>query len=202
MNPTALGEANGHPLQHGIERIAVADLLDALGDRALAALLFVFAFPNVLPVPPGTSGLLGAPLLFLAAQMAFNMRAWLPAVIARRSMARQDYAALVRRIAPWLARAERLMKPRLTPLASGAMESVVGTVCLLLALVLVLPIPLGNMLPALAICLLALGILERDGLWVLAGFAAAAGAAALVSGVLWAIVKAALYVIRNAAGAG
>ena len=82
------------------------------------------------------------------------------------------------------------------------MESVVGTVCLLLALVLVLPIPLGNMLPALAICLLALGILERDGLWVLAGFAAAAGAAALVSGVLWAIVKAALYVIRNAAGAG
>lgn len=184
------------------ERIAVADLLDALGDRALAALLFVFAFPNVLPVPPGTSGVLGAPLLFLAAQMAFNMRAWLPAVIARRSMARQDYAALVRRIAPWLVRAERLMKPRLTPLASGAMESVVGTVCLLLALVLVLPIPLGNMLPALAICLLALGILERDGLWVLAGFAAAAGAAALVSGVLWAIVKAALYVIRNAAGAG
>ena len=83
------------------ERIAVADLLDALGDRALAALLFVFAIPNVLPMPPGTSGLLGAPLLFLAAQMAFNMRAWLPAVIARRSMARHDYAALVRRIAPW-----------------------------------------------------------------------------------------------------
>ena len=184
------------------ERIAVADLLDALGDRALAALLFVFAIPNVLPMPPGTSALLGAPLVFLAAQMALNLRAWLPSVIAARSMARSDFAGLVRRIAPWLVRAERLMKPRLTPLASGAMESVVGTVCLLLALVLVLPIPLGNMLPALAICLLALGILERDGLWVLAGFAAAAGAAALVSGVLWAIVKAALYVIRNAAGAG
>ena len=182
------------------ERIAVADLLDALGDRALAALLFVFAFPNVLPVPPGTSGVLGAPLLFLAAQMAFNMRAWLPAVIARRSMARQDYAALVRRIAPWLARAERLMKPRLTPLASGAMESVVGTVCLLLALVLVLPIPLGNMLPALAICLLAMGILERDGLWVLVGLAAAAAAAALVSGVVWAIAKAALYFVTGVLG--
>ncbi|MBS0443353.1 MAG: exopolysaccharide biosynthesis protein [Proteobacteria bacterium] len=182
------------------ERIAVADLLDALGDRALAALLFVFAFPNVLPVPPGTSGVLGAPLLFLAAQMAFNMRAWLPAVIARRSMARQDYAALVHRIAPWLARAERLMKPRLTPLASGAMESVVGTVCLLLALVLVLPVPLGNMLPALAICLLAMGILERDGLWVLVGLAAAAAAAALVSGVVWAIAKAALYFVTGVLG--
>lgn len=186
----------------GRARISVADLLDALGDRAIAAMLFVFAIPNVLPMPPGTSAILGAPLVFLAAQMAFNMRAWLPALIASRSMTREDYAALVRRVTPWLERAERLMKPRLTPLASGAMESVVGTVCLLMALVLFLPIPLGNMLPALAICLLAMGILERDGLWVLAGAATTLAAAALVSGVVWAIAKAALYFVRNVLGAG
>lgn len=179
------------------ERIAVADLLDALGDRALAALLFVFALPNVLPMPPGTSAFFGVPLVLLAAQMAFNMRAWLPSFIARRAMARQDYATLVRRIAPWLARAERLMRPRLTPLAIGGMESVVGAVCLLMAIVLLLPIPLGNMPPAFAICLLAMGILERDGVWVLAGLASAAVASALVSGVVWAIVKAAIYVFTR-----
>lgn len=179
------------------DRIAVADLLDALGDRAIAALLFAFAFPNVLPVPPGTSAILGAPLLFLAVQMAFNMKAWLPSVIAGRSMARSDFATMVRRIAPWLERAEKLMKPRLTPLAIGAMESVVGAVCLLMSLVLFLPIPLGNMLPALAICLLAMGILERDGLWVLAGMASAIGAGVLVSGVVWALVKAAIYFVTR-----
>lgn len=180
------------------ERIAVADLLDALGDRAIAALLFVFAFPNVLPVPPGTSAVLGAPLLFLAAQMALNMKAWLPAVIARRSLARSDFAGMVERVAPWLQRAETLMKPRLTPLAIGAMESVVGALCLLMSLVLFLPIPLGNMLPALAICLLAMGILERDGLWVLAGMATAIAAGVLVSGVVWALLKAALYFLAQA----
>jgi hypothetical protein len=179
------------------ERIAVADLLDALGDRAIAALLFVFAFPNVLPVPPGTSAILGAPLLFLAAQMALNMKAWLPGVIAHRSMARRDFANMVERVVPWLERAEKLMKPRLTPLAIGAMESVVGAVCLLMSLVLFLPIPLGNMLPALAVCLLAMGILERDGLWVLAGLGAAVAAAALVSGVVWAAVKAAIYFVTQ-----
>ena len=178
-------------------RISIGDLLAALGDRALAALLFVFAVPNVLPVPPGTSAILGAPLLFLAAQMAFNMKAWLPSVIARRSMARSDFATLVERISPWLERAEKLMKPRLTPLAVGAMESVVGAVCLLLAVAVFLPIPLGNMLPALAICLLAMGILERDGLWVLAGLAAAVAAGALVSGVVWAAVKAAIYFVTQ-----
>lgn len=179
------------------ERIAVGDLLDALGDRALAALLFVFALPNVLPMPPGTSAILGAPLLFLAAQMALNMKAWLPAVIARRSMARSDFSTMVRRASPWLQRAETLMKPRLTPLAIGAMESVVGAVCLVMAVAVFLPIPMGNMLPALAICLLAMGILERDGLWVLAGLGAAVAAGALVSGVVWAAVKAAIYFVTQ-----
>lgn len=60
------------------DRIAVGDLLQALGDRAIGALLFIFAFPNILPVPPGTSAVLGAPLVFLAAQLAFGMRPWLP----------------------------------------------------------------------------------------------------------------------------
>ena len=80
------------------------------------------------------------------------------------------------------------------------MEYAIGAVCLLLALVLVLPIPLGNMLPSLAICLLALGILERDGLWVLAGLATALVSAVLVSGVLYALFKAALYVFTQMLG--
>lgn len=180
------------------ERIAVSDLLTVLGDRALAALLFVFAVPNVLPVPPGTSAVLGAPLVFLAAQLAFGRRPWLPAVIARRTMTRGDFGALVQRIGPWLARAERLLRPRAMGLALPPMEYLVGLVCLLLSVVLVLPVPLGNMLPALAISLLALGVLERDGVWILAGLAAATVSAVVVSGVVFAMVKATLYFAAEA----
>jgi hypothetical protein len=179
------------------ERISVGDLLEALGDRALAALLFVFAVPNVLPVPPGTSTILGAPLVFLAAQLAFGRRPWLPALIARRTMTRADFAALVRRIGPSLERAERLLRPRAMGLALPPMEYLVGLVCLLLAVVLVLPVPLGNMLPALAISLLALGILERDGLWILAGLVTAVVSAVVVSGVVFAMVKAAVFFVTE-----
>ena len=77
------------------------------------------------------------------------------------------------------------------------MESVVGLVCLLRAIVLVLPIPLGNMSPALAISLMALGVLERDGLWVLAGMITAGFAIAIVSGVVFALVKAAVYLFTQ-----
>jgi hypothetical protein len=202
MTPPDSRPANSTPLSDLLlalgqdparERIAVGDLLAALGERAFGALIFIFAFPNVLPTPPGTSTLLGAPLVFLAAQLFLGWQPWLPGLVAQRSMSRADYVRLVGRIRPWLVRAERLLQPRWRGLTRSPMDHAIGFVCLVLALLLVLPIPLGNVLPALAISLLGLGLLERDGLWVLAGFVTAAAAAALVSGVVFALVKAAIY---------
>ncbi len=179
------------------KRIAVGDLLRALGDRALGALIFIFAVPNVIPVPPGVSTVLGAPLLFLSVQLMFGLRPWLPALVAKRSISREDLATLVRRVVPWLARAEKLLRPRVRVLAGPPAEYLVGLVCLLLACILVLPIPLGNALPALAISLMALGVLERDGLWVLGGLVAAVVSVAVVYGVVLAMAKAALYLLAR-----
>ena len=180
-----------------LERVSIQDLLDALGDRALGAVIFLFAFPNVLPLPPGTSFILGTPLVFLAAQLMLAQPPWLPHFIGKRSMAQPDFAALVARIVPWLVRAEKLLKPRLLMLTSGAMERVIGGLCLLMAILLALPIPLGNMLPALAISIMALGLLARDGAWVLTGLAVTAAASAVVSGVVLGLAQAGFYVLAR-----
>ncbi|MDP2017352.1 exopolysaccharide biosynthesis protein [Hydrogenophaga sp.] len=179
------------------ERISVGDLLTVLGDRAIGALMFFFAAPNILPVPPGVSTLLGAPLLFLSAQLMLGMRPWLPGIVTRRSLSRDDLATLVRRIVPWLAKAEKLLRPRVPVLARPPVEYLVGLVCLVLAALLMLPIPLGNTLPALAISLLALGVLERDGVWIAVGLFASVVAGSVVWGVLWAMIKAALYLLAR-----
>ena len=202
-------EASGPPLSSVLEqlaedgareRISVGDLLNALSDRALGALLFVFACPNALPALPGTSMILGAPLVLLAAQLAFKRKPWLPGFIARRSMARLDFQGLIARICPWLRRAETMLRPRASAWALPPMEYLVGLVCLLLAIVVLLPIPLGNMLPALAISMLALGILERDGIWVLAGMTVAFASLGVVSGVVWGFVTAGLYLLKSFLG--
>ncbi|MBB6253530.1 exopolysaccharide biosynthesis protein [Nitrospirillum iridis] len=184
----------------GRERVAIADLLTALSDRAVGALIFVFAVPNVLPTPPGTSAVLGLPLVFLTAQLALGRRPWLPRFIAGRSLARKDFAALMAKVAPWLAKAERMLKPRLGALTRPPAENAVGALCFLLALILFLPIPLGNMLPALAICLVALGVLERDGVWVLLGLGTAVAAVTVVWGVLLALLKSGLFLLEHALG--
>lgn len=178
-------------------RVSVGDIIAALHDRAIGALIFVFAMPNVLPMPPGTSAILGAPLLFLTAQLALGREPWLPKAIAGRSMDRAHFAAIVARIAPWIARAERLLKPRLVLLAQPPAEYLVGIACFLLAVVLFLPIPMGNIPTSIAICIFALAILQRDGVWVLVGFAASIAALVIVWGVLVALLRGGLFLLAR-----
>lgn len=179
-------------------RISVSDLLVAMEGRATGALLLLFALPNVLPTPPGTSGLLGLPLVYLSAQMMLGRLPWLPPFISNRSMSRDDFAQTISRATPLLARAERLLKPRLSFFVKDRAQNVIGAVCLLLAVILMLPIPLGNMLPAIAISLISLGVLERDGAWVLGGFAVATGSVFIVAGVIYAMARATVFLLVNA----
>lgn len=173
----------------GRERVSVADIFRAMGDRAFGALILIFALPNIIPTPPGTSALTGAPLVFLSAQLMLGQLPWLPKIIAERSMTRGDFASIVNRISPWLARGERMLRPRLGFLIYPPAEYIIGLLCLVLSTVLVLPVPLGNILPAIAICLFSFGILERDGLCVVLGSAMFVVSMTVVAGVLFALVK-------------
>lgn len=180
------------------ERVSITDLMRAMEARAVAALILFFSLPNALPAIPGTSAVLGLPLLYLCAQMMLGKLPWLPGLIADRSMTREDYSGLVRRVSPLLARAERLLVPRLLFITGDLGERVIGGFCLLLAVVLALPIPLGNMLPAIAISMMALGVLERDGIWVIGGALVGALSLVIVWGVVWALAKIAIFAILNA----
>src|SRR6218665_527071 len=124
------------------ERVSVGDLFERLGDRAFGALMLAFALPNIVPTPPGTSAITGTPLVFLSARLALGLKPWLPGFITRRSMARTDFALVVNRIAPWLSRAEGLLRPRLGFMTGRVADHLAGLPCFVLAVVLGLPIPL------------------------------------------------------------
>ena len=91
------------------------------------------------------------------------------------------------------------MKPRLVFVGQRPFVYLLGLMCLILSTILFLPIPLGNMLPALAVSIISLGLLARDGVWMLLGFVTGVGAI-VVWGVLWAIVFGALFVIGSVLG--
>lgn len=179
-------------------RISLADLVGAMDARAFGALLLIFAFPNAIPAIPGTSSILGLPLLFLSAQMMLGKPVWLPKVVSLRSMSRDDFANLVERVNPWLEWADRFTAPRLSFLGDPLAQKLIGAFCLILSIVLVLPVPLGNMLPGIAICLIALGVLERDGFWIGGGVVVGIAALLVAWGVVYAIAKTAWFLFVNA----
>jgi hypothetical protein len=185
------------------ETVAAVDVRDAMGDRAFGALMFFFAAPNTLPVNmPGVSVVLGLPMLFLALQLMIGLPVpWLPRFLLHKTFPRPGFARVLNHVVPWIRRAERLLRPRLTMLADGLFERVIGLACVVLAVVLILPIPFANTGPGIAICVLALALLERDGLATLLGLAIGTASIALAWGVILGIVTAVASFVRHLLGA-
>lgn len=172
------------------EDTTIGELVDSLGERAFGALMFIFAVPNVIPAPPGTSAILGLPLVILTWQvMVGRQTLWLPETVRKRRISREMLQNFVTRVTPIMARLERILKPRLGILVtSHVAERALGLVAFLLSVILFLPIPFGNIPPALAVSCIALGLAERDGLAVAVGYALGLGASALL-----ALVSKAIY---------
>lgn len=181
-------------------RVTVGSLFHTMGDRAHSALLILFALPNTLPGIPGTSAVMGIPLLYLTIQMTLGRDPWLPGFITNRSLARETLVRLLDRGIPWIERGETYLHPRLTVLTGPRAERLIGLLSVFLALSIMMPIPFGNMMPALAIILFALGLMEDDGAWVIGGLVTAVAALGLVVFVLWALIKSAIFVILGAFG--
>lgn len=173
--------------------LRVREMIDYFGHRAFGAVLFVFAVPNLLPLPPGSSTVLGLPLVVVAPQLALGVgRLWVPGALAERTVERGALARGFDRLLPALERIERLLAPRLKFMFGPVGDRVIGLTCFLLALVLILPIPLGNMLPAAAVSALALAITQRDGVMALIGYlltAASVAVLALSAGAVLAVLR-------------
>ena len=157
------------------DRISLHELLDLFEVRAFGFLVLVFALPNGIPAPiaPGLSAILGAPLLLLSGQMVLGFQhPWFPQKWLKRSYRRADIARMLRPAIPRLQKIERYLKPRLERIAGWRARRLIGIIVLWNAFLLSLPIPFGNLIPAWAIILAALGQIERDGLLVLSSLAA------------------------------
>jgi len=158
------------------DKITLGQIADAMADRAFGAFLVVFCLPNLIPLPPGASFILGLPLVFITFQMAFSYldRIWLPRRLHDYAFDNKAFSAMLDRFVPWMQKIEHLVTPRMWPERGRLCERFVGVFCLVLAVVVFLPIPLGNIGPSFAMALMGLGLTERDG--AVLGFGVVVGA--------------------------
>jgi hypothetical protein len=185
------------------ERLTLDEAIETLGDRGYGLAMLMLSLPMALPISaiPGVSTVFGVPLILIAAQLMLGRhRPWLPRWLGSKSFARADLARIMDKALPWLERCERLIRPRLGILVTFAAERVIGALSAFMALLMSLPIVLGNQPPAIAIALFSLALIGRDGLFVILGLATAVLSVFLVAAVLGAFVAGAWLTIHSLFG--
>lgn len=172
------------------DTVRLAEVLDVLGRRSFAGLLLVLAAPQVVPWPLGVSNVLAIPLVAVAAQMALGRRqVWLPRWLLQRPIPRRRLLRASGAMVPLLRRLERLVRPRATAVTGPAGQRLAGLACLVLTLALVVPVPVVSWLTAIALIVLAIGLIESDGIAVLVGVALGALAVALLLVSIFGLVR-------------
>jgi len=153
------------------ERLTVADIIAVLRDRAFALLVVLLGLPNCLPMPPPIPLVCGLLLLVIAVQIAAGMSSpWLPKRVLGQSIARSTVSRAVTRAVPLLRRLERWSRPRLSLFESALGMRGMGVLLLAMALALIVAPPFFGQIPlGLAVSLIGLGLVERDGVVVLVG---------------------------------
>lgn len=154
------------------ERVSLAELIADLDTRAYGFVLLLCTVPNLTPGPslPGFSTVFGLPAIAFAVQMILGRpQPWLPHRLARITVSRPRLERLIERALPLVDRADNLLRPRFSSLTHGPGRLWLGLSCLLQGVLLALPVPVFSMVPAFALMLLALGLIARDGAFVLLG---------------------------------
>lgn len=165
--------------------VSVGELVQTIGDDALASLMLVPALIMISPASgiPGLSTACATVVALAAIQLAIGRHTlWLPGFLANRRIARSK----LDKAAAWLQKPARFLDRvtgrRLAFLASRPFSIAPSLLCVLIALCVPFLelVPFSASIAGAAIAFIALGLVAGDGLSIILGFLATAGAATLV----------------------
>lgn len=154
------------------DKVSLGELMSALHERGFGLLMLIVVLPNCvpIPIPPGGSTIFSIPLLFLAVQMLIGMESpWLPKWLSERKIERKTLAKAVSKASPKLKKIEKMLKPRLSFAKTAFGEKIVGLFWLIFAVSIAVPLPMTNFLPGIGILLMSLGLLSKDGFFIIGG---------------------------------
>ncbi len=180
---TIAAQASNHNVGD-LRDVTVRDIIAAVGSRSYGALLLLLGVVSISPltVLPGANWFVAAITLLVALQMTFSARhLWLPSALLDVHIHRASVEDSVARLRPAAHTLDALLKPRLTVLVEKPSMNLAGLLCAVAALA-TFPlglVPLGPVVPGLAVSTIGLGLFFKDGLIVLVGALIVAGATAL-----------------------
>lgn len=155
--------------------LTLGALMERLEGRVYTLFLLLLSLPMCQPIPlPGLSTPFGVAIALLGLRFAFRQRPWLPRRFLSITLTAKFFPAVLRGGAKVLGTFEKLLHPRMASIFDHrAAQFLAGMVISLCGILLLLPLPVPgtNTLPAMTVILIAASFAERDGYClVAAGF--------------------------------
>lgn len=142
--------------------VNLQNLVHSLGDRSYGLLLLMLSIINLLPAANVIFGLTAAGVgLQLAAQRG---QPWLPKRILDIELSANTVRQFNQRLLPKIRSSEDWLKPRWPWTEAAWVGRLAGLTIFALGLIIALPLPFTNALPAVVSVFIALGLLYRDGM--------------------------------------
>lgn len=150
--------------------VSLGELSDGMKERAFGLLILLLALPCALPFVYGLPQLVALPMLVLTFQMARGRTSpWLPETLRKRRLSIKSLLgvlATTRKYAGWL---ERLAHPRFAAISSVSAQRIIGGLMLVPCVSILVPLPLTNTVPGIAMGLTAVGLIQRDAIFIIFG---------------------------------
>lgn len=155
--------------------VTLREMLNVIGREGMLLFCIILTLPFMVPVSiPGVSTVFGLIIGLVGVGIMTNHPPWLPDRILRKKFQADRLRSALEKGAVWIHRLGRISRPSIPVLTRGmGMARINGLVLIKGALLLMAPlglIPFSNTLPGLAILFLAVGVLQRDGRFVLLGY--------------------------------
>ncbi|GAA0652153.1 exopolysaccharide biosynthesis protein [Brevundimonas lenta] len=174
-------------------KLYLGELVNAFGERGIGALLlFLGLISALIGALPGTTTVIGLPILLIALQLVIRRdQLWMPAWVLRSSIDRGGYRTAISKVLKPLRKVERWSRPRYSPMTNEVGEVMIGLACTGLVVILMLPIIFANLVPSLIIAAFGFGLMQRDGAVIVVAWIGTI-AFALAAWLAWEVVSAAI----------
>ncbi len=158
-------------------KLYLGELIDAFGERGIGAMmLFLGLLSAVIGAVPGTTTIIGIPMLLVCVQLVLRRdQLWLPRRALASAVERDAFRTSVAKVMKPLRWVERASRPRLLLLSSPLAEILIGAAASVMCVILILPLWGANLFPSLAVAAFGFGLMQRDGLVIIAGWVIATG---------------------------
>ena len=152
------------------EGFSLREIFDRLDESAFGAGLFLLALPCCIPFLYGVPQVVALPMLALAFQMVIGREEpWLPAKLAARKIDRKGLTQMAQGGRKWFGWIESIIRPRLSFITGRNSERVIGLFLFVFSASILVPLPLTNTVPGMAVAVTAFGLMQKDGLAVMGG---------------------------------